>query len=59
MFTFIFAHIFKRVLEFLALASSLSVLGLEATCPRQLGPWPRRSCPRRYSAFYDKNFCNF
>jgi len=40
MFTFIFAHIFKRVPESLALASSLSFLGLEATCPRQLGPWP-------------------
>jgi len=31
----VFARIFKRVLE--SLASSLSVLGLEATCPRQLG----------------------
>jgi len=39
MFTFIFAHIFKRVLE--SLASSLFVLGLEATCPRQLSPWPQ------------------
>jgi len=55
-FTFIFARIFK--LEALALASSLSVLGLEATYPRQLGPWPwpglfqrpwpRRLCPRRH-----------
>jgi len=44
MFTFIFARIFKRVLE--SLASSLSVLGLEATCPRQLGPWLR---PRTFS----------
>jgi len=39
MFTFTFARIFKRVLESLALVSSFSVLGLEATCPRQLGPW--------------------
>jgi len=45
-FTFIFARIFKRVLESLALALSLSVLGLEATCPRQLGPWP---WPRTFS----------
>jgi len=37
-------RIFKRVLE--SLASSLSVLGLEATCPRQLGPWP---WPRTFS----------
>jgi len=36
MFTFIFARISKRVLESLALASSLSVLDLEATCPWQL-----------------------
>jgi len=41
MFTFIFARIFKRVLESLTMASSLSVLGLEAACPCQLGPWPR------------------
>jgi len=40
MFTFIFARIFKRVLESLALVSSLSILGLEATCPWQHGPWP-------------------
>jgi len=50
MFTFIFARIFKRVFESLALASRLSVLGLKATCPRQLGPWPwpRRLRPRRH-----------
>jgi len=36
MFTFTFARIFKRVLKSLAL--SLSVLGLEAACPRKLGP---------------------
>jgi len=43
MFTFIFARIFEHVLESLALASSLSVLGLEATCFRQLDlrTWPR------------------
>jgi len=58
MFTFIFERIFKRVLK--SLASSLSVLGLEATCPRQPGPWPwprtvqslwpwpRKLCPRRH-----------
>jgi len=34
--------------DFLFLASRLSVLGLEATCPRQLGPWPRRLCPRSH-----------
>jgi len=58
MFTFTFVRIFKRVLESLALASSLSVLD-----PKQpvlgnsvLGvglfqspwPWPRRLCPRRH-----------
>jgi len=46
MFTFIFARIF------------ISVLGLEATCPRKLvpwlwifwspWPWPRRLCPHRH-----------
>jgi len=34
MLTFIFERIFKRDLESMALASSLSLLGLEATCPR-------------------------
>jgi len=41
MSTFIFARIFKHILESLALASSLFVLGLEATCPWQLGLWFR------------------
>jgi len=50
MFALIISRIFKCVLESLAKDSSLSILGLEATCPRQLCPWPwlRRLCPRRH-----------